>query len=389
MKQEALKDQGSKIRDAKTTWSRLDDLDAQILEALSILGPRNLKEVAAKLGIPATTLRYRVKRMVSESILFFHLNPYHTNIGLKKVTVFAEANQGYEDDLLKCLTAHDYWIFLFRIYGPFEGVGGVFTIPRDSASQFENYLRSLKAQGLAQSIEAVWSTCFQGVPVTMKWYDHADSSWKFHWDEWIDEVTSIQGELPYTLAEPSDWPLKADREDLLILKELEKNGAVNLSDIARTLKMNLARLKYHYYEHILKNGVIEGYQVEIYRNPFPVSEMLFFKFGFSNPESMSKFALSLLDKPFGIFMGKVLGENSLLLQAYLPKQEFRAFVAALSTLIKKGLLKNYHYYIQDMCQTWRETIPYEHFKQGRWEYDAPRYNQDIDNVAASGDKASN
>ena len=64
-----------RIRDAFSTQDKLDELDIQILEGLSILGPRNLSKIAKNLGAPSTTMRYRVQKMLSNSILFLHLNP--------------------------------------------------------------------------------------------------------------------------------------------------------------------------------------------------------------------------------------------------------------------------------------------------------------------------
>jgi hypothetical protein len=46
-------------------------------------------------------------------------------------------------------------------------------------------------------------------------------------------------------------------------------------------------------------------------------------------------------------------------------------------LIREGALKKYHYIIQDMYQNWRQTIPYQHFDDGTWNYDNKKYNENI------------
>jgi DNA-binding Lrp family transcriptional regulator len=357
-----------RIREAFTAWNKIDETDVMILEGLSLLGPRNLSPIAEHLGMPPSTVRYRVKRMLSDSILFLHLNPYHTYMGLKKAIVFVEAAPGYEDVLLDCLRVNDFWLFLCRIYGPYEGCGGIWTVPKEKADDFEAFLQSLLNLGVAGSVEVNWSTCFEGVPVQSRWFSIEEKSWTFNWDEWTKEVETIEGDLPPTLVEPDDWPIKVDYEDLLIIKELEKDGRATLTDISKTLGIPLEKVKYHFREHVSKRGLIEGYQVEIYRFPSLASEYLFFKFEFDSHEKMAKFALSLHDKPFPFWLGKVLGENALMSHVYLPRREFRRFIEALSTLIKRGLLKRYHYVIEDMFKVWRETIPYEHFENGRWNY---------------------
>jgi len=373
----------SRVRDAFSTWNRIDELDVKILESLSFLGPRNLALIAKHLEMPASSLGYRVRRMLSKSILFLHLNPYHTYMGLKKALTFVEASQGYEDVLLNCLKVNDFWLLLCRIYRPYEGCGGIWTIPEENTKDFEAFLQSLLDHGIASSVEINWSTCFEGVPVQSRWFNLEGKTWAFNWDEWIREVETIKGELPYTLVDPDDWPIKVDYADVLIIKELEKNGRASLTDISKAVGVSLNEIKYHFREHVSKRGLIEGYQIEIYRFPSLVSEYIFFKFEFDSYETMAKFALSLHDKPFPIFIGKVLNENAIITQVYLPRHEFRRFITALSCLVRRGLLKRYSYFIEDMFKVWRQTIPYNHFKNGRWIYDNDKQCEELRKILSN------
>ncbi|UCD43826.1 MAG: hypothetical protein JSV27_06630 [Candidatus Bathyarchaeota archaeon] len=366
-----------RIRDAFTAWNKIDELDVRILEGLSLLGPRNLAKIAEHLKEPTTTVRYRVQRMLSNSLLFLHLNPYHTYMGLKKAIVFVEATQGMENVLLECMRLNDFWLFLCRIYGPFEGCAGTWTIPKERDSDFVAFLEYLVDLGVAKSYEIHWSTCFEGIPTTTKWFNVDRNEWSFNWQEWIEEVENIEGSLPITLIEPDDWPIKIDYEDLLIIKELEIDGKKTLTDISKKLEIPLETVKYHFREHVTKRGLVEGYQVEIYRSPSLVSGSFYMKFEFENHDQFRKFALSLHDKPFPFFMGKVLGEDALITQIYLPNWEFRRFVNALSTLVRKGLLKRYRYVILDIFQVWRETIPYDHFVDGGWDYEPEAFKDKV------------
>ena len=375
MKSLKLKGVDEKIRDVFTVWNKIDEVDVKILEGLSLFGPRNLTAIAERLNIPKTTLRYRVKQMLENSLLFIHLNPYHTNMGLKKATVFIEAKPGYEDVLLESLRQNDFWIILCRIFGPYEGCGGTWTIPKENDRDFESFLENLLDSGVARSYDLNWTTCREGVPVRSRWFNLEEKEWVFDWDEWVEEVKLIEGELPWTLIETKDWPIRVDYEDVLIVKELEKDGSATMSEISRRLNIHESTVKYHFRKHLCKRGIIEGYEMEIARFPILFSDYMFFRFEFDSYEKFSKFTLSLHDKPFPISLGKVLGENSLISQIYLPRLEFRKFINALSKLIKMGLLNTYNYLFQDINQTWRQTIPYEHFRDGRWDYDA-RGHQD-------------
>jgi len=134
-----------RIRQAFTTWKKIDETDVRILEGMSLLGPRNLALIAKHLEVPTTTVRYRVKRMLDNSILFLHLNPYHTHMGLKKAVVFVEATPGLEDVLLESMKLHNYWLFLCRAYGPYEGCAGIWTVPKGREGNFVGYLNTLKS----------------------------------------------------------------------------------------------------------------------------------------------------------------------------------------------------------------------------------------------------
>ena len=370
----------TRIRDGFTIFGKIDEVDVKILEGLSLLGPRNIALIARHLEMPTTSVRYRIRQMLDDSILFLHLNPYHTNMGLKKAVVFVEAVLGYEDLLLDCLRINNYWLYLCRIYGLYEGWGGIWTVPKRNVEDFNLFFDSLIDFGIAKSVEINWTTCHEGIPVKSRWFSIEENRWVFNWERWMKEVETIEGDLPWTLVEPDDWSIMVDYEDLLIIKELEIDGRRTMSDISKSIGIPLEKVKYHFREHVSKRSLIEGYQVEIFRFPPLSSELLFFKFEFDSYEKLVKFALSLHDKPFPIHLGKVIGENALTSHINLPRMEFRKFIGALSTLIRKGLLKGYHYVIQDMFVQWRETIPYQHFKNGNWKYDIEGQLEKLTNI---------
>ena len=330
-----------KIRDIYTVWKRIDTVDVKILEAISFLGPRNLALIARHLDLPATTVQYRVRRLLDNSLLFFHLNAYHTYMGLKKAVIFVNATPGYESLLLECLRKNDFWIFLCRIYGPYEGCAGTWTIPKENADEFIAYLESLRELGIAASYEINWTTCHEGIPVLSKWFSVVDKEWTFNWEEWVNEIAVIEGELPWTLEEPPDWPIKVDYEDLLILKELDIDGRQSFTDISKKVGLPLGVIKYHFTEHVAKRGLIEGYQVDIARFPILFSKYVFFRFKFDSHEKFKKFAISLHDKPFPIFLGKVLGENALVCQMYLPEYSEHRDIVHWVLTFHQGLCSSY------------------------------------------------
>ncbi len=350
---------------------KLDYLDVRIIEGLGRYGPRNITKVAKKLDIPRGTVVSRIKRMSNLFYLRMTANVYHTNLGLRKAVVFAQAAPGSEELLFDCMKVNKFYIYLTRFYGTSEGCLGVYVIPKGEWTRFEQFIQEIKKLGVAQKIELFWSTCFHTVNRTTNWFDPASNRWTFPWDKWIEEVHGEGTDLPYTLVDPDDFLVKGDETDLFILKELEKNAAIDLVDIARKLGTTLQNAHHHYKAHILKNRLLETFQIAILPFDRNVSDMFFFVFRFEDQERLAKFAMSLLDKPFVGIVGKILGEHAIISQVFLPRTEFRKFVDSLSKLTRAGCLRSYKYVIQDLRPgKWsRETIPYQFFKDGSWTYD--------------------
>jgi len=362
--------------------NKLDFLDVNILEALGKYGPRNIAEVARLLGIPRGTILSRVKRMSSSFYLRLNTNVYHTNLGLKKAVVFAKATLGYEDLLFNCMKVNKFYIYLSRCYGMFEGCLGIYVIPKERTTKFEQFMQEIKKLGVAKNIRVFWSTCFHTVNRTTNWFDRVSEMWTFPWNRWIEEIPTKGSELPYTLVDPEDFPIKADETDLFVLKELEKDATISLSAIAKKLGTTLQNVHHHFKMHIIKDGLLEAFQIGIFPFERTTSDMFLFVFKFDNREKMARFALSLLDKPFVYTLGKVLGQNAIIVHIYLPKPEFRRFTENLSKLVRAGFLQNYDYVIQDIRPgKWsRETIPYKFFKNGSWVYDHNKHVKDLHNL---------
>jgi len=361
---------------------RLDSTDIKILEALGVYGPRNILKLAKKIGIPTQTMRDRIKNLKSHFSLYLQVNTYHTFIGLKKAVVFARATPGHFRTLWASLKANGYWLYLAARYDMAESCFGIYGIPIDHADEFEQFLKEIEKLKIAQSIELFWSTCIQTVNLTDNWYDHDSECWVFEWDKWIQNIENQGTQLPYTLVEQESYPQKADKIDIITLKELEKNAECKLHDIAKLLGVPLQTVGYHFKNHVIKKRLIEGYMV-LLRHFEAASDIFFFRFNFHDEKNMAKFALSLMNKPFARSIGKIFGENAIYGQIYLPREQFRGFTRSLTKLIRKGLLKSYDYAIEDLSRKQAQTISYEFFENNMWVYNHKKHIENLRNIVKS------
>lgn len=354
-----------------------DNTDLKILEGLGVYGPRNINRVARELNLPVERVRRRIKRMKSRNLLWLHADIYHTNLGLKKALVIAEATLGYEKLLSDCMKLNDFWIFTARCHGKFEGCLGVYTIPVDHSNDFENFCTKLRELGVAQSTQIFWSTCFHKVNPTTTWYNFRLQKSVFTWEKWVEEIPAEETQLPPTLLEPEDFLVQGDYSDVFILKEMEKDATISFTDIAKMLRLTPQAIKFHYDEHIIKRGLLEGFEIETFLYDKTTSDFYFFVFKFPDITKLSKFASSLLNKPFVDVLGRVLGQPSLICKLYLPKSELKNFNDSLSMLIQRGLLQSYDYVVQYPQEWSRQTISYEFFKNQKWIYNHKKHIQTL------------
>jgi len=119
--------------------------------------------------------------------------------------------------------------------------------------------------------------------------------------------------------------------------------------------------------------LLESYQVISFPFEDEKSDFFIFILSFPTHENMAKFSSSLFDKPFARSIGKVHGENGILVQIYLPRKEFRKLIDHLSALVSEGFLRSYRFWIQDSRFVSRQTIPYKLFADGAWHYDHEKH----------------
>jgi DNA-binding Lrp family transcriptional regulator len=159
-----------------------------------------------------------------------------------------------------------------------------------------------------------------------------------------------------------------DETDLLILKELEKNGSGEFTKLAEVAGTTPQSIRYRYYKHAVKRKLIADYEVSIFPYPVQVSDMCSFVIDFENEKVLAKFSNTLHNKPFVVSFAKVIGQNSLIVHMYTPKLEFPHLIECLNHLTRKNIISNFFYVTLDILSFKRQTVAYELFKEGTWSY---------------------
>jgi len=347
----------------------LDATNAKILEGLGKHGPRNVLTLAKSIGLPPTTVAFRMKKLVEEGLLTIRANLDYSKLGLMKAVLIAESKRGQERRLQQAISDLGYWTYITRCYGKYDGYYTILAFPARYRKELEAYLDKAVQLGVLSRYILYPTTNLIEVVPNFDWFDFRGRSWNFQWKLWMDEVESASEKLPKKLAEPASYSVQVDETDVLILKELEKDGTARFTELAKIVNITPQGVRYRYHKHIVRRGLISDYEAAILPYPLPTSDMCSFVIDFENEEKLAKLVNSLQDKPFIINYGKVVGQHSLVVHTYTPKTEFSKLIDTMNRLAEKKLIRGFLYVTLDVASFRRQTISYEFFKENRWVYD--------------------
>jgi DNA-binding Lrp family transcriptional regulator len=348
----------------------LDSVNAKILEGMGRHGPRNTSFLARSVKLPATTVAFRIKKLIGKGYLHVRTNLDHSKLGLMRAALVAQTAGGLEEKLREAIENIGYWTYVTRCYGRFNGIYALFAFPAVHKNKLEAYLREVVRQKAMSDYVFHWITNLCEVPRNFEWFDFKSKAWKFPWHQWIDEVPKASEKLPKKLAEPEEYQVMVDETDMFLLKELEKDAFVEFTEIADGLKMSPQGVRYRYYKHIMKHGLVADYEIAILPYPLLVSDMCSFVVHFENDKALVKFSNTLSNKPFILNYGKIIGRNSLLMHSYTPRTEVPNFINTMNIMVKRNLVTDFFYVNFDVSSFKRQTVSNEFYKDRYWTFDS-------------------
>jgi DNA-binding Lrp family transcriptional regulator len=344
----------------------LDPVNAKIIEAFGKSNPRNLLALAKKVGLPPTTVTFRVKKLMKEGFLQVRAKVNSHKLGLIKAVLVADTNRGHSETLLSTIENTGYWSYTTRCYGKFNGIYAVFSFPFEQKAALEEYLEKARQLGAISNYVLLWTTNIFEVAPNFDWYDFRRKTWNFAWQKWQDEILNSPTDLPKRLADPQSYEILADKTDLLMLKELEKDGLRDFTELSEVAKITPQAVRHRFYQHLMKWKLVAEYEVAIFPYPLEISDLCAFVFDFPDQQALAKFANSLVDKPFVLSHARIVGKNSLVAHFYIPKVEFSSLIESLNHLAVKGVIENFQYVSLDVASFKRQTVSYEFFRDGKW-----------------------
>ena len=344
----------------------LDQTNAKIIGALSKHDPRNVAAIAKSVGLPNSTVVFRIKKLIKEIDLEVNARVDFNRLGLARAIVFAETLPGKWNTLWETLENLGCLTYLTKCHGRLYGCYAIFAFPAKYKRKLTEYFEEAKRSRVLSHFLLFWTTNLCEVHPSFESYDFNNRTWNIQWEQWVEEIKNASDNLSEKLRDPQDYPVMADEKDLLLLRQLEKNGVISFKELAKAVGMTPRTVAYRYKKHLTERKLIVDHMAWFLPYPYQLSDTCTFVIEFEDLKALAKFANSLDEKPFILSYAKVLGENTLITNTYVLKAEFPKFIDSLNRLAEMQLIKDFFHVVLTLVPHKRGGVPYEFFKDGAW-----------------------
>jgi DNA-binding Lrp family transcriptional regulator len=312
----------------------LDPLNIQILRGILKTGPRNLLEVSRHTGIAFTTVYHRVRKLEDHIGRIVHLVPTFSKLGLACVVVISNAKPGREEQLAAAVKVPNYWWSVTRCEGGFTH-HSVHCVAIEHVAAFDHYIQQLSRSALTDLTRIIRVGDYVPLNLDFEYYNPRERTWRFVWDKWFEKLRRQR--VVKRIVDPVGYEHAVNKRDLLIVKELQKNGRKTLTELAPMLGITLQGVKYHY-DKLVARGVCDGFWTNLLPYPIEVSAVYDIMIDFRNRDRMNRFFSFLDHMFFFINVTKVLGKNSLILRGFVPETQVSNMFKFLSELTRRKII---------------------------------------------------
>lgn len=357
---------------------QLDATNIKILSAMWKLGPRNLLEVSRQTGIPFTSVYHRVAKIESKSNRVAVLIPEHSKLGLVRTVLLVHASPGSEGKVTDALKLPNLWRSVNRCEGTFTHLS-VQHIPVRLMKQFRTYLRQLAELGLITEYKLIPTGQYIPNFPDFKFYNSVSNQWTFDWRGWF---AALKNKPSKTIEDPASYAILADKKDLFIVKELEKNARISFADLAPLLGMSLQGVKYHYDKRLVPTEIVKYFGFDVWPYPEEVSAYHEILLKFTSDQAMNSF-FTLVDELFFVLgVSKLLHENALMVRTYMLQNQVSNLFAFISQMAREGFLESYSSVRHDFVARESQTISYELFDDEKgWTFDLENCLSELSKLA--------
>jgi DNA-binding Lrp family transcriptional regulator len=330
-----------------------------IVEAIKKYGPKNISAISRTTGLPAETIRYRIKNQLKEMGIRFHVSINYLKLGLVRSWLFLDFSLQVTKiipEILDLLAKRGYLTYYARVI-PHGYYIAIPTIPYSALEKYKNFLDELVRLDILKEYRMTDLQYLKHLSLRSEFYDFTTRTWNIPWSkldyETKKESTPIQ--MDY-----SRVPI--DKIDLLILKEFQINASQSLTSIAKKINVPEKQVRYHYKKHIEEGRIIENYIVRWQADRYQLTNKYilscFIEFSDLTKSDVT-YINSILEKfPFTWMIAVSVDRTKMVAQIFMPISQYYDALTFLSDRLYM-FKERFKLHIIDYQKAEAYTIPYE------------------------------
>jgi len=344
----------------------LHAVDSAVVRGLMVLGPRDIKSLSTRIGVPYNRVISSYKRLRRKLGLQIWAAPNTDLLGLTHVFFQATLSPEYRRVGLQAFKGVSSLNYLaMNAASPGELFGILYAPAGARGDEYFGLFDELVAEGFLECYSVRRFPEIVRHSLRPEYVDWVSGEYVFDWD-------SLTPRPPERRAlDPSSRPL-ADRLDLLLLKELEFDATKSFPEISQQLykkhgvKVSDRLLLYHYENHLVSRRMFSEYRV------------LFSQSGKLGVYVLTQVAPGALDEYVG-WVRRIPYLGSEFLDAsgqhfsehYVPPGDYMGFLGYLNSRLAP-LAARVKVFVSLPGSRSVFTLPFELFDEGRgeWAHDA-------------------
>ena len=330
-----------------------------IVEAIKKYGPKNISAISRATGLPAETIRYRIKNQLKNMGIRFHVSINYLKLGLVRTWLFLDFSLQVTKiipEILDLLAKRGYLTYYARVI-PHGYYIAIPTIPYSALEKYKNFLDELVRLDILKEYRMTDLQYLKHLSLRSEFYDFTTRTWNIPWSkldyETKKEPTAIQ--MDY-----SRVPI--DKIDLLILKEFQINASQSLTSIAKKINVPEKQVRYHYKKHIEEGRIIENYIVRWQADRYQLTNKYilscFIEFSDLTKSDVT-YINGILEKfPFTWMIAVSVDRTKMVAQIFMPISQYYDALTFLSDRLYM-FKERFKLHIIDYQKAEAYTIPYE------------------------------
>ena len=246
------------------SYEEAQDVNAKtvkLVELIGEIGP-DVGEISRRLGQFKESVRYRYREKIVGNGFSIQAIPNYGALGLRRIVMKVRVAEKYSQFAQKLFSAMSDLCFVVGYAGTMLEDSYILHagVPVEFVRQFQDFIGELQGMGTFESVEFHDCGIFRVAKMRADCFDFDEGVWDF---DWSNPPPVDVGAAKAPVCDRAEF----DQTDLLLVKELWKDGTRPLTEIQEAIKttngvdINYKTLGWHYSNHVLGRRLITGYAV--------------------------------------------------------------------------------------------------------------------------------